>query len=374
MTNSFFDQFGLKRIINASGKMTALGASAVTEEVANALKAAAQSYVDMDELIEYAGKVIAHHTGAEDGCPTNGAATGIVISTAAVIAGKNISLIERMPNSGGLKNEIIIQKGQNINFGGNIDQMIRMGGGQVIEVGSVNKVEIDHIGEAITDKTAALIYIKSHHAVQKGMQSIESMIKIAQKHHIPLMIDGAAESDFQKYIEMGADVVIYSGGKALGGPTSGFISGKRQLMEACREQYKGIGRAMKVGKESIAGLIVALNQYPFRDTRADEQFNRMKAFCKRLNEVEGLTGTIHQDEAGRRIYRARIEVQKQANVTAEQLLHRLESGKPGIYLRAHYANVGILFVDPRPLLAGQEDIIAERIIAIIKEEGDDNVE
>jgi uncharacterized pyridoxal phosphate-dependent enzyme len=365
MTTSLFEKFGLKKIINGSGKMTALGASAVSEEIANALKESAQDYVDIDELIEYAGKVIAHHTGAEDGCPTSGAAAGIAISIASVIAGKNLRLIERMPNSNGLKNEVIIQKGQNIHFGGSVDQMVRLGGGCVIEVGSANKVESDHIDESITDKTAALLYIKSHHAVQKGMQSSETMINIAKKHNIPLIIDGAAENDFKRYIAMGADIVIYSGGKALEGPTSGFICGKKEFMDACRKQYKGIGRAMKVGKESITGLIVALNQYPFKDDRVDEQISRMTSLCEKLSTVKGLSCSIKQDEAGRPIYRAQIEVQKQAGITAEQLLHQLETGNPAVYLRDHYVNVGILFVDPRPLLQGQEDIIAERIITIM---------
>jgi uncharacterized pyridoxal phosphate-dependent enzyme len=367
MKTSIFETFGLKKIINASGKMTALGASAVTDEIADALKNAAQGYVDIDELMKYAGSVIAHHTGAEDGCPTVGAAAGIAISTASVIAGKNISLIERMPNSEGLKNEIIIQKGHNVHFGGSIDQMIRLGGGAIVEVGSANQVESDHIEGAITDKTAALIYIKSHHAVQKGMQSIEKMLQLAKKHNLPLIIDGAAENDFKKYISMGADIVIYSGGKALEGPTSGFICGKKDHMEACRKQYKGIGRAMKVGKESISGLIVALNQYPFKDDGVDEQISSMTHLCDTLNQVEGLSCTIKQDEAGRPIYRAQIEVKKEAGVSAKELLHQLEHGNPAIYLRHHYVNIGILSVDPRPLLVGQEDIIAEQIISIIKE-------
>lgn len=373
MTSSLFENFGLRKIINASGKMTALGASAVTDEIADSLKAAAQDYVDIDELIEYAGKVIAHHTGAEDGCPTVGAAAGIAISIASVIAGENLSLIEKIPNSDGLKNEIIIQKGQNVHFGGSIDQMIRLGGGRVVEVGSANKVESDHIEGAITDKTAALLYIKSHHAVQKGMQSIETMINIAKKHNIPFIIDAAAENDFKKYYAMGADIVIYSGGKALEGPTSGFICGKKSFMKAARKQYKGIGRAMKVGKESISGLITALNQYPDKDNQVDEQISRMTKLCDTLNQVEGLSCSIKQDEAGRPIFRAQIEV-KNAGITAEQLLHQLESGNPAIYLRHHYVNVGILSVDPRPLLPGQAEIIADQIIAIIKEAKKNNVQ
>ncbi|WP_430509733.1 DgaE family pyridoxal phosphate-dependent ammonia lyase [Gottfriedia solisilvae] len=365
---SIYETFGLRKVINASGKMTALGASAVSDTIAEAVRKATQDYVEIDELIEYAGTVIAEHTGAEDGCPTSCAAAGISISTAAVITGKNISLIERMPNSEGLKNEIIIQKGHQIHFGGSIEQMIRLGGGKVVEVGNANKVEAEHIEQAITDNTAAIFYVKSHHAVQKGMVSVEKMIEVANKYTIPFIIDAAAEEDFKKYIKLGVDIAIYSGGKALEGPTSGFICGKKELMEACRKQYKGVGRAMKVGKEGIAGLIVALNQYPLREDNAEEQIERMTNLCSLLNEVDGLKCSIKQDEAGRVIYRAQIEVnEKEAGIDAETLLHKLESGNPAIYLRHHYVNIGILSVDPRPLLEGQEQIIAKEIKRILAE-------
>lgn len=362
----YFEQLGLRKIINASGKMTALGASAVSDEIANSLKNASQDYVDIDELMEFTGTVIAELTGAEDGCPTCGAAAGIAISTAAVIVGKNLTLIERLPFSEGLKNEIIIQKGQQVHFGASIAQMITLGGGKVIEVGQANKVEADHIEGAITSNTAALIYIKSHHAVQKGMQSIETMLEIAKKHNIPLIIDAAAEEDFQKYINMGADIVVYSGGKALEGSTSGFICGKKEFMEACRKQYKGVGRAMKIGKEGMAALITALKQFPERENNPQDQINRMEKLCSSLADIDGITCTIKQDEAGREIYRANIEIDsKVTGMDAAELLHKLENGNPAIYLRHHYVNVGILSVDPRPLLQGQEDIIANEIRKII---------
>ncbi|GLC86921.1 DgaE family pyridoxal phosphate-dependent ammonia lyase [Lysinibacillus piscis] len=361
-----FKELGLREIINASGKMTALGASAVTDDIAQALKDAAQDYVDIDELMEFTGKVIAESTGAESGCPTCGAAAGIAISTAAVIAGENLSLIERIPNTAGLRNEIIVQKGQLVHFGASIGQMIQIGGGKVVEVGQANKVEKDHIEQAITDKTAALMYIKSHHAVQKGMQTIEVMMEVAQRHGLPFIIDAAAEEDFQQYITMGADIVIYSGGKALEGPTSGLICGKKELMEACRKQYKGVGRAMKVGKEAMVGLVTALRQYPLKTHNAEQQIARMTNLCNKLESIEGLTCSVKQDEAGRAIYRAQIHVDEQkTGFSAEKVLHLLEAGNPAIYLRHHYVNVGILSVDPRPLLEGQEDIIAREMIRIL---------
>ncbi|MFJ7734792.1 DgaE family pyridoxal phosphate-dependent ammonia lyase [Lysinibacillus sp. NPDC097287] len=363
---SIFEQLGLSPVINASGKMTALGASAVSEEVAQALKEASQDYVNIDEMMKFAGTVIAEITGAEDGCPTNGAAAGIAISTAAIIAGENLTYIERLPNSDGLKNQVIIQKGQQIHFGASIAQMISLGGGKVVEVGQANKVEAQHIEEAINEHTAALIYIKSHHAIQKGMQPIETMIEIAEKHHIPLIIDAAAEEDLKEYIAMGADLVIYSGGKALEGPTSGFICGRKELIEACRKQYKGIGRSMKISKEGTAGLLVALKQYAYKDNDAMGQLSRMERLCEALKDVRGVTCSVKRDEAGREIYRANIEVDsRQAGMTAGELLHALETGNPAIFLRHHYVNIGIVSVDPRPLLKGQEDIIAENIKRIL---------
>ncbi|MDQ0174686.1 DgaE family pyridoxal phosphate-dependent ammonia lyase [Bacillus chungangensis] len=364
---SCFEVFGLKKVINASGKMTALGASSVSEEVAFALKEAAQGYVEMDELIKFAGTIIASRTGAEDGCPTASASAGIAIATAATITGTNLSLIERMPQSAGLKNEVIIQKGQLVHYGANIGQMIRLGGGKVMEVGAANKVEKEHIEDTITDQTAALFYVKSHHAVQKGMQPIDVMVDLAAKYHIPLIIDAAAEQDFQHYIKMGADIVVYSGAKALAGPTSGFLCGKRNWMAACRAQYKGIGRAMKVGKESVAGLIAALQQQTSHEKTLEEQREQMSVMCEALNKLTGLACSLHMDEAGRTICRAQIKVQEEAGITAAQLQEKLEKGNPAIYLRHHYANVGLLYVDPRPLLPGDEAIIVKEITKILQE-------
>lgn len=363
---NIYKEFGLREVINANGKMTVLGASAVSDRVAGTVKDALQNYVVIDELMDYAGKVIAGKTGAEDGCPTLGAAAGIAISVAASIAGDNLERIERIPDTEGLRNEIVIQKGHVVNFGGNIAQMIRLGGGKVVEAGCANKVEKEHIEQLITEKTAALFYVKSHHAVQKGMQSIVTMIEIAKMYGIPLIIDGAAEEDMGKYIRMGADLVIYSGGKALEGPTSGFICGKKELIHACKKQYKGIGRAMKVSKEAMSGLISALNQYELLDASGEEQRERMEQVCMLLNAVHGLSCRVTQDEAGRAIYRAEIKVdEEKTGISAADLSARLIQGDPAIYLREHFKNQGLLYVDPRPLAFGQEQIVVENIKVIL---------
>lgn len=362
-----YQKFGLRKIVNASGKMTVLGATAVQAEIAQAVSDATMDYVLIEELMETAGRHIAKATGAEDGCPTAGAAPGIAIAVAAVIAGKNLSLIERMPNSDGLKNEVILQKGHSVHFGAPITQMITLGGGKAVEVGQANHVEKCHIEEAVTDKTAALFYIKSHHAVQKGMQSIETMAAIAKKRGIPFIIDAAAEGDFKKYFAKGADLVVYSGGKALGGPTCGFICGKKELIEACRKQYKGIGRAMKVGKESMIGLMTALELYDKKIDDSKSQIERMTWLIRQFDGVAGVQGEIVQDEAGRPIYRAELTFDaKVIGKDAFTVIAELEAGDPAIYTRNYYANLGKISIDPRPLLAGQEELIAAKIKEIIK--------
>ena len=359
--NNIYKSLGLREVINANGKMTALGANTSSEAVSENMKSALKNFVIIEELIEYTGKVIAEKTGAEGGCPVHCAAAGMVIATAAAITAEDLNLIERMPDSCGLKNEIIIQKGHCVNFGGNLLQMIRLGGGKPVEAGCANLVHRENIEGAITEKTAALFYVKSHHAVQKGMQSVETMVDIAHKHNIPLIIDAAAEEDLRRYVEMGADAVVYSGHKAFEGPTSGLICGKAGLMRACRKQYKGVGRAMKVSKEGMIGLITALSEYALKSGNNGQKEGMIFA-CGELNKIKGLTAEVIQDEAGREIYRARIKVDEAAaGISAAELNEKLIKGSPAIYLRDHYVNTGVLAIDPRPLLKGQLDIVIEKI-------------
>jgi L-seryl-tRNA(Ser) seleniumtransferase/D-glucosaminate-6-phosphate ammonia-lyase len=349
--------------------MTALGVSTIDEEVAKQMNEAAMSYVNIETLYEKAGLEIAKYTGAEDSCVTSSAAAGIAISVAACITGEDLSKVEKLPISTGMKNEIIIQKGHAVHFGAPVVQMIRLGGGVPVEVGQANKVDASHIESAIGENTAALIYVKSHHAVQKGMVSIEKMIKIAHEHNLPLIIDAAAEENIKKYVAMGADLVIYSGAKAIEGCTSGFITGKSSLIRACRLQYKGVGRAMKVGKENIMGIVKAVELYSTRDNTEIIRVQKEKVqwLVNEANKIKGLKARVTQDEAGREIYRAEISVDaKVLGVDAYYIMEELEKGNPAVYVRDHFVNLGILNIDPRPLGKGDEKLIIEKLAHIIE--------
>ncbi|MDO3409778.1 DgaE family pyridoxal phosphate-dependent ammonia lyase [Saccharibacillus sp. CPCC 101409] len=362
-----FAQYGCRPVINASGKMTALGGSAVASEVAAAVGEAAMDYVDVSDFMEAAGRAIAGATGAEDGCPTSGASAGMAIAVAAVIAGSDPKLIGRLPDSEGLRNEIVVQKGHSEPFGAFVRQMIALGGGRTIEVGEPDLTEERHIREAVNDRTAALFYVKSHRTAQSGMQSLEVMIAAARERGLPVIVDAAAEEDLRRYIAAGAELVIYSGAKALEGPTSGLICGRADYMRACREQYDGIGRPMKIGKEGIAGLLAALERYADRTDESERQKERMLWLIEELRGIEGLRGSIVQDEAGRAIYRAKLEVDEAAlGFDAARLAERLKTGEPAIYTRSHKAGLGVIYVDPRPLLPGQEAAIAARIKEIVQ--------
>ena len=142
------------------------------------------------------------------------------------------------------------------------------------------------------------------------MVDIETMRDIAHKRGLPFMMDCAAEEDFRKYIALGADLVCYSGAKALEATTSGFVCGRADIIDAVRKQYHGIGRAMKVGKEQIMGLLEALDQYDERDHEAQARHNLDTAtwLADHIGAIGGLEAQVIQDEAGRAIWRCRVEL------------------------------------------------------------------
>ena len=212
---NIYENIGLKRIINASGRMTALGVSTISDEVATTAQEAAQSYVNIHDLYKRSGEIISEYTHAEASLVTSCASAGIAMSVAGIIAKDNIKHIRNLPVSEGLKNEVIIPKGHSVSFGAPITTMIRMGGGVPIEAGMVNSVTKADIISEINEKTAAIMFVQSHHTVHKGMIKLEDLIEVAHEYNLPIIVDAAAEEDMKKYVRMGVDLTIYSGAKAL---------------------------------------------------------------------------------------------------------------------------------------------------------------
>lgn len=367
-----YQELGLPRIINASGRMTALGVSTASESTAEALRAASQNYVEIAALMDAAGERIAAHTGGEDACPTAGAAAGIAVAVAGCIAKGSVAITQRLPDSQGLANQVILQKGHSINFGASIPQMIRLGGGVPVEVGSANHTQREQIVDAIGADTVALMYVVSHHCVQKGVVGLAEMISIAHEVGLPIIVDAAAEEDLKKYIALGANLVIYSGSKAIEGPISGFVTGQADLIASCKLQSYGIARPMKIGKEGIVGLLAALGNYVQRDTPAIKQAEKEKIayLLEELSGLEALKCTMTQDSAGRDITRLRIEVDSdKAGMTCLEMISELERGDISIRTRNHHANLGIIEIDPRPLVGDDPEQIVKKFKRILLNHG-----
>ena len=364
-----YEEIGLPRVINASGRVTVLGVSTISDKVAKAAVAGGQSYVVVEDLIDKAGEIISRYTGGEDSCPTVCASAAIALSVAGMISKGKKTIMDRLPDSTGLANEIILQKGHVINFNAPIETMLRLGGGVPVEAGCATEVVVEDVEELINEKTVALLYVKSHHCVQKGMLDLPTMIDIAHRHNLPLMVDAAAEEDFRKYIAMGADLVCYSGAKALEATTSGFVTGKKELISYIKKQYHGVGRAMKVGKEAITGLLAALEQYENKDKKAEVEKNVkiVDWLVDEINQIPNLKAQKIQDEAGRAIFRARVFVDpEKAGMTATELEGKLKAGTPTIRCRTEFMSLGSLDFDPRPLVEGDKELIVAKLKEIME--------
>jgi L-seryl-tRNA(Ser) seleniumtransferase/D-glucosaminate-6-phosphate ammonia-lyase len=363
MSKGVYERLGVARVINASGRMTHLGGSHLADEVADGMAEAGRGYVRLADLHERAGQLIAGHTGAEAACVTTGAAAGIALMVAACVAGADPAAVEMLPEVAHERRDLLVQIGHMVSFGAPVAQMVRLAGGRPVAVGWANGVRRDHLESAIGPGTAAFLYIQSHHTVHHGMLPLATCLEICRARGVPVLVDAAAEEDPRRYVEMGVDAVAYSGGKAFGGPTSGFVAGRRDLIAACRAQERGIGRPMKVGKEAIVGLLIALERYTARDEAAARaEFARQQRIVALI--ANGLAGLPDlrvetlQDEAGRQIVRAAIHL---GSARAAALARYLADGDPPIYLRAHHADEGFVAVDPRPIDDNDAHLIVERI-------------
>lgn len=341
-------KYGLKRVINASGRMSILGVSTPTNRVMEAMKEGGQSYVEVADLVNKAGNHIATKLQSEDAVVVNSASSGIALSVAGIVTQGNRRKSERLHQDKIAKNEVILLKGHNVQYGAPIETMVYLGGGQLVEVGYANEGTSSHIEEAISENTAAILYVKSHHAVQKNMISVEEAWEVAQRNNIPLIIDAAAEEDLLKYVQY-SDLAIYSGSKAIEGPTSGIVAGKSKLIEWVKVQLHCSGRSMKVGKETTFGLLQAIDDY-FVKVDNSEAEKEVVEILHTLNDIDRVHVTTVQDEAGRAIYRARIQIdEKVIDLSAKEVVDSIKNGEIAIYPRDYGVRQGYFDIDPRPL-------------------------
>lgn len=357
-------KYGLKRVINASGRMSILGVSAPTDTVMEAMKSGGQNYVEISDLVDTAGNHIAGLLQSEAAVVVNSASSGIALSVAAIVTEGNRRKSEKLHQEAISKNEIVMLKGHNVQYGAPVETMVALGGGKLVETGYANEGKAEHIADAINENTAAVLFVKSHHAVQKNMISVEEAWEVAQANNLPLIVDAAAEEDLKKYVKI-SDLAIYSGSKAIEGPTSGIVAGKKNYVEWVKTQLHYIGRSMKVGKETTFGLLQALDEY-FVKTDHSEAEKQDLEVLQSLNTFDGVTVTVVQDEAGRAIFRARIQIDAAvAGTTAKEVNDKLRHGDIAIYTRDYGIRQGFFDIDPRPLQGDDIHVIESELKSIL---------
>lgn len=357
-------RLGLRPVINVSGTMTSLGASIVVPQAVEAVSAILSEFVELGDLQRRASAVIADLTGAEAGFITASCSAAISLAVAAAMTGPDLAAIERLPDTTGLKDEVLIQSGHLVSYGAPVDQAIRLTGAKVVPVGQATSASAYQLRGAITDRTACAVYVVSHHVVDYGQIPLKVFAAIAHERGVPVIVDAASEYDLAGFLADGADLVLYSGHKFLGGPTSGIVAGPKEKVRDVYLQNRGIGRGMKVGKEGIVGTLAALQAWKTRDhdgIRARER-KALDCWVEALDGRAGITATITADPTNNPLDRLMISVNPaEARITAWDLADRMGTGDRPVIVRDHEVEHGYFYLDPCNLHPGEEFVVAERL-------------
>jgi len=233
-------------------------------------------------------------------------------------------------------------------------------------IGQATRAAAYQLEGALGERTAAALYVVSHHSVDYGQIPLSTFCEICHAQNVPVIVDAASEYDLKGFLAQGADIAIYSAHKFLGGPTAGIVAGRKDLVRAAYLQNFGIGRGMKVGKESILGTIAALEAWERRDhaaIRAREQ-SYLELWRERFSGLHGIRAEILPDPTGNPLDRLRVHVDPSAaGITAWELAAALAAGDPPVIVRDHHAEHGFFEMDPCNLHGGDEaGTVARRMV------------
>lgn len=361
-----FEELGVRPVINATGgHMTLLGGSILSPKVGQAMQEANRYYVDMKELLDRTGQIIAELLGAEAAYVTPGCCAALALGTAACMAGSDPEKMERLPDVRGIRHEVIIQKGLRYKY----DRCVTVPGAKLVEVGDDSGTGPEQIEAAIGERTAAIQYL-ARSREKEGMVSLEEMIGIGKRHDIPIIVDAAAQvypvENMRKYTSMGADLVCY-GAKYFGAPNStGILCGKRDLVEAAAlhgfigfesSPYRTFGRPMKLDRQEIIAVVVALREWMAMDHRA-----RFESYERRVRELqkelEGIPN-IRIAPQGSPVTGLRIALDEKAlGKTAAEIADALQEGNPSIWLHSQADSITVSVVT---ITDGDELVIANTL-------------
>ena len=372
---------GVVPVINAFGTNTRLSGGVLAPAVVAAMAAASTTTVDMLDLQAAASRVIAGVTGAEAGIVTSGASAGILLGAAACLAGLDLGAMQRLPDTRGMAREIIAIRSQRNMY----DRALRVAGARIVEVGipdrfsgpGVRDAAAWEVAQAIRPgRTAAIYYLAGPHSEP----SLPEIVAVARAHGLPVLVDAAAQlppaTNLRRFIEEGADLVAFSGGKAIGGPqASGILCGRRDLVASALVQmldldlpedqfqvppefaplealgglpHHGIGRSCKIGKEEVMGLLTALTDFAATEPseRTEVWTARLQRLKRRIGPLPGLSLVADGAKPGLPLLELRLgDAARAAAVDAA-----CRANSPAVHLDAGRIRQGILAVNPIALL------------------------
>lgn len=390
-------ELGLSPAINASGPLTRRGGHRLAPAVLDAMAEVGRVHVSVDELQAAAGQRVAEVTGAEAGYVTSGAAAGLLLATAACIARGDVAAMDQLPHLRGPRSEVLVQRLHRNAY----DRVITDAGGQIVEVGYVPGVPGGgptrwQLESAITNSTAAIAW-----PVQRavGALTLPEVVQIAHRRNIPVIVDAAASlppvANLQRFINEGADLVTFSGGKAIGGPqASGILCGRLDLIQSVALQHQdfpgtspeswvglesllgridtlpslGIGRPMKVGKETIAGLVAALDRFLSLDEAAELARQRcaLQAIAEELPQQTGWAYELRDSSFERWSPILQILWEgSDAPTHASELISRLQKKTPRIFVVEKYVSDGAIGIDASTLSEEDVPIVATRLRTLL---------
>ena len=363
LRRDFFKELGLRTFINAAGTYTSMTGSLMPKEVIEAISYGANEYVNLDDLQDKVGERIAELLECEYATVSSGCFGAMSIGMAGILTGKDPKKVKQLPNTEGMKNEVIIQESHTIGYA----QALTNVGAKVVRVKTAKQLE-----KAITDKTCMLWFLNAH--TDRGEIKWEEFVALGKKHNIPTFIDCAADvppvENLFRFTKMGFDLVAFSGGKGLRGPQSaGLLLGKREFIEAARmhtpPRGETIGRGMKVNKEEVLGMLAALELYLEKDHRKEWEMweSQIQLISDSANSVVGVETEIHVPPYANHVPSLRIRWdEKKVKITPNELRKQLTEGHPSIQTVGDSKSVGMT---TWMMVPGQERIVAKRVKEIL---------
>jgi L-seryl-tRNA(Ser) seleniumtransferase len=369
----YYRRLGVRPVINAASTYTKLGGSIMAPSVARAMADAAGCFLNLTELQDAVGKRLAELTHNEAAYVSNGAAAGLALATAACVTGDDVTKMARLPTDlSGMKNEIVIHRAHRNHY----DVAVRQVGVTLVEIGHLETFPWE-LDAAITERTAAVVYFAGKHFERTLTLPLPYVIERAHARGVPVIVDAAAQippaSNLWRFTaELGADVAIFSGGKGLGGPqNSGLVVGREDILRAVQlngPPVQRIGRAMKVSKEAMIGLLAAVELYLERDHEADAaKWSAVADSWLRAWQPiapQGITiSRLEIGEAGEPIPRIIARFTPEATIDRDGFVEALRRNDPAIEVVLHDpTSIGLT---PYLLQAGEETVVETRVAELL---------